>query len=183
MVSKILYISIPILLYAALFLGDEERPRHVEMAYKLRSEAAHNISRERNLELIGTGGGMIDTVNCLSLSFQLHHEVEQEEAREVVVYATEELLRVVNSDEKIRPYLCHYPFTASDVEIWLWIKRPDKSDVSEGEIRFILSSDNKVIYKTKNSHQESSQDHSAYIYREPYDEALAKVRAGQVGED
>ena len=167
------------------FFEEYESPEYVKVAHGITFEAAAKLCTEKRLVLIGIGGGMSDSVKCMSLSFQLHHEVDLEEARELSVYATEEFLKTINTNEEIRPNLHHYPFTANDVEIWIWITKPDRRDVPLGEICFVLSKDGRVSYSMQKSQETKRQENYSkpYFLREPYEEALAKVKADQVGED
>ena len=166
-------------------LNEEKKVDYEKVVNELTFETAVHLQKEKHLVLIGIGGGMVDTTNHLSMSFQLHHEVGLEEARELAVYATEEFLKAINGSEELRPNLHHYPFTANDVGIWIWLKKPDRRDVPLGEICFIISKGGRVSYSIKKTEEEERLEEISDIYflEEYYDEALSKVRASQSKED
>ena len=168
-----------------LAVNKEQKVDYEKIANELTFKTAVHLQKENHLVLIGVGGGMVDTTNHLSMSFQLHHEVGLEEARELAVYATEEFLKAINGSEELRPNLHHYPFTANDVGIWIWLKKPDRRDVPLGEICFIISKGGRVSYSIQKTEEEEERENysNPYFFREPYEEALSKVRASQSKED
>ena len=47
--------------------------------------------------------------------------VSKDRLREILVDSVEELLKQINADEELRPFLKNYPFTENEVEIELYI--------------------------------------------------------------
>ncbi len=94
-----------------------EEPVYGKMADKISVRTIKILSKRHDMYLVGTGGGFIDHVNLLSLSFDVCRPLALEDARELIIDSVEEFLFQINSNEEIRPYLKNYPFTSADVKV------------------------------------------------------------------
>ena len=94
-----------------------DEPIYGEMADKITARTIKILSKRYDMYLIGTGGGFIDHVNLLSLSFDVCRPLTLEAARELIIDSVEEFLFQINGDKEIRPYLKNYPFTSAEVEV------------------------------------------------------------------
>ncbi len=106
---------------------------------RIMMKVARQITTEKELYLVGTGGQMMNEIQMLALSFQGFRDVSLDEARELIVYAVETFVNEVNRNEKVRPYLANYPFIAKNVEISLLFFKPDYSEVDVPNISFIVT--------------------------------------------
>lgn len=95
-------------------------PVYGKMADRILAKTAKILTKRHNMYVIGTGGGFIGHVNMLALSFQIWKTIDQNETRMLIVDCIEEFLCQINSDEEIRQYLKHYPFTSADIEIEIY---------------------------------------------------------------
>lgn len=132
---------------------------------------AKKLQAGKNLILIGTGGSMMDEVKMLAMSFQFFKEIEIEEARNLTVSAVKEYLAEINNNQKIRPYLSNYPFEPKNVEILIWVRKPDGSAPKSGNLDFIAAVDGLIKYYTT----EQDSIHVKRIYSETYEEALSRL--------
>ncbi len=107
----------------------------------------------------------------MAMSFDFYQEVDLQTARELIVYAIREYLSDINSNEEVRPYLHNYPFTAKNVEIRIWISKPDRSSPSLGRIDYISATNGVLDYYTRGEKQYSRKT----ICEETYEEALEAV--------
>lgn len=139
-----------------------------EIADKITANTAWKLEKEKNLLLIGTGGGMMHDIQAMHMSFQLFHEVSLEEARELVVYAMREYLSNINNSEEVRPYLHNYPFTEKNIEIMILIYGPDKRELPPEKIYCITSHNGILKYYNR-----LDRDHP--ICKETYEEAVQKT--------
>jgi hypothetical protein len=103
----------------------------------------------------------------MAMSFQYFQEVDVQEARELVVYAIKEYLTDINNNEKVRPYLHEYPFTAKNVEIRIWIYNPDRSELPRDKVCYTSSINGILEYYL-------SSDPYQTFYEETYEEALRR---------
>lgn len=112
----------------------------------LTHKTAKKLEKENKLYLIGTGGGMIDDIKMMSMSFNYYHEVNIKLARELVVSSVNEYLIAINNNKKIRPCLHEYPFTSKNVEINIFIYKLDHSYPPQDKIQCISAINGNVKY-------------------------------------
>ena len=109
------------LIFGSSALGYQS-PRYVKMADEITERVAKQLKAEKNLCLAGTGGGMMNDIQMMAMSFYFYQEVDLKTARELMAYTINKYLKEINSNKEIRPFLHEYPFTAKNVEIRIWIK-------------------------------------------------------------
>ncbi len=136
-------------------------PKYVHLAYGIMNKTAIELNKEKKMELIKIGGAMMHEVEELDMSFVFSEKLELKQARELMVFTVSLLLKNVNTNEEIRPYLIHYPFTAKDLYICL-VSSQDQYNT----IDVISSSSGKIRYKI------SGEPMSIQIHEETYEEAL-----------
>jgi hypothetical protein len=150
---------------------EHQSPRYVKIAHEITNKVAKNLQTEKGLTLVGTGGQMMNDIQMLSMSFHLYHEVNLEAARKLIVDSANAYLKEINSNEEIRPYLHEYPFTAANVEVWLWLWKPDRYNLPPEKMSFILASNGEISYYA------NSPDPSKALCRETFEEAENKVNS------
>ena len=141
------------------------------MADKITRATAKKLEEEQHLKLIGIGGGMMDNVRMMAMSFSFNREITLEEGRELLVVSVEEYLKAVNSNEKIRPYLANYPFDLQNIEIRIFIQNPDRSDLPPGKICAMQAAKGFLDYDSR----DPSTNQFTEIHRETFEEALQKL--------
>lgn len=115
-------------------------------ANRIRSQVGKEIASEKCLNIIGVGGAMFDEIKMLGLVFQGFHQITLEEARRLIVYALNKFLDEINSDESIRPYLVSYPFSAENLEIGIWLYKPDHTAVNSNHISYVVNRGGMINY-------------------------------------
>lgn len=144
---KILLICAGGYLFSIAQLGSGYIPSEKQiLADKIRSRVGKKIASEKHLRLIGMGGQLSQEVKMLGLSFQGFQELTLLEARSLIVFSIKTFLDEINSDENLRPYLKAYPFTAKNIEIGIWLYKPDHSEVSSTSIRYVVNRDALINY-------------------------------------
>ncbi len=113
---------------------------------RIMMKVARQITTEKELYLIGTGAQMMNEIQMLALSFDGFRDVSLDEARELIVYAVETFVNEVNANEKTRPYLANYPFTAKNIEIRIWFYNNDYTSVGPNHIFYIFNNRGKIEY-------------------------------------
>jgi hypothetical protein len=108
----------------------------------------------------------------LALSFDYRQPTTIENGRELLIAAVQEFITAVNEDERIRPYLKHYPFGPENIAIRIFLQNPDGSKLSfglhvisacEGILRYNIDDPEGPLFKT--------------LLVETYEEALQKLQA------
>ncbi len=145
-------------------------PHYEKIADAITANTAKKLEEQKKLYLIGTGGRMMHDIQAMHMNFQFFHEVDLEEARELIVYALREYLSDINNNEEVRPYLHNYPFTAKNVEIRIFISGPDRHELPPEKIVYVSSRNGILRYYIR-----ADDDHP--IHQETYEEASSKFFA------
>lgn len=124
--------------------------------------------------LCGLGGGADPgKIYLLNLAFQATQQpISKDDARKLILTIHDELLAEINHDVELKPYLKFYPFTSENVDIKVYFRNKDRSDVFYPYIRAASIAKGKLIFATKDPEEK-------YGYKtwdeETYKEAVAIV--------
>lgn len=138
------------------------------MADKITAQTAMKIEKETGLRLCGVGGGAINHIRKLNMSFNCFREISFDEGRKLLIYCVNEYLSAINANEEVRPYLIHYPFTPNDVEIEIFVRQPDNRDVAFGKLAVVFEVYGKVGYRISQEGPLSLKE----AHEETYEEAI-----------
>lgn len=124
---RFVYCLLPVVLFYSCSVSNSEKEQErgsnkVKLASAIRSQVAQKLMLERGLIPCGFGGGAIEQIEFLALSFYFRQPLSIGEGRDLVVIAVHELLDAVNSNTEIRPYLDSYPFSAKNIEIVIFVQ-------------------------------------------------------------
>ncbi len=153
------------------FLGGlvaEEPKPYLEYADQIIRSFEKESVKEFKLVSIGSGGGMAHDVEEVSIKFFAYRQATIEEARALEVAMTEKLLKKINENEKIRPYLREYPFSHSRARVSISFRKRDNSPNTDGSVAFVFQARGQVIYCGADPKTEDYYD----LLKEPYEDAL-----------
>lgn len=128
--------------------GNQDQ-NYEKIADKITAITAQKIEAQTGLHLMGVGGGAIDKIRKLNMSFQHFGEITLDQGRELLIFCINEYLTAVNSNEEIRTHLIHYPFTPKDIQIEIFINQENHKDVPIGALSVICEIDGILKYKTR----------------------------------
>ncbi len=115
--------------YSYSFLSSySNKERVVDSVLKKTSLLLEN---KYDIKTIGTGGRMMNEINELSLAFSTCKPLTIECSRIIIVDCIRQLVHDINSDVNIRPYLIHYPFNESDVDVTIYFNGVEDEDLSK----------------------------------------------------
>lgn len=141
----------------------------MKLADEVRLQTLVQLRDEYHLIPYGIGGGMVDEIHCLALSFIYYKKLDIEEGRELLMAAAKVFLNNINNNESIRKYLNYYPFKPRSIELRIFLQKPDGSEWDSGTLCIIKVVGGKVEY-------EIDQDRRLItIYKESFEEAAEKV--------
>ena len=143
-------------------LSKESLLKKKKIADTITEKTAEKLKEQKNLYLVTTGRVTKDDIRMMLMGFHLYQEVDLKEARELLIYAVNEYLLDINNNEEVRPCLHEYPFTAKNVEIRIWIYKPDSIKIS-----YISAIDGILTFDLPETRQT--------ICKESYEEALQTV--------
>lgn len=125
---------------------NHQPPDYEKMADEITEATARKLKLENNFSLVGTGGGMMDDIQMMAMSFHYYQEVDLTTGRELLVYVINEYLSAINGNENIKHYLHNYPFTVKNIEIRIWIFKPDGTRPPLDKIEYFSAINGKLTY-------------------------------------
>lgn len=143
----------------------------VLLARQVRKKALAQLKREKELYPCGVGGGMMDQIKMLALSFDYYKLVDIEQARELLVYSTTLFLNIINENMEIRPYLEHYPFNPENIEIRIYLQNSDGSEPNSGKLTIVKMMNGTLEYVIRNP----ETNRLTTLYEETFDVASKKL--------
>ena len=157
------------------FLFFKSKPRdYVDMAHEIRAKVGKQLAQKHHFAVVGITGGMMDCVYLVGLSFQIYRPMDRDEARYRLVDCVEEMLRAINENEEIRPYLKNYPFTTNNIRVDIFMSDPDGRHLYDPNFEVAsISESNKIEYCTSVPNLATYK----HKYEESYEEALALVKS------
>ncbi len=94
-----------------------------QLANEISKQVALQLKKEQDLYPCGFGGGMMNQIRMLALSFNYYKPINIEQGRELLMAAGSLFLKTINEDERIRPYLDTYPFQPKNIEIRIFCRK------------------------------------------------------------
>ena len=146
-------------------------PTKQSLANDVRNKTFVQLKMEKELYPCGVGSAMMDQIKILALSFDYYKAVDMGQARELLMAAGTLFLHTINSNEQIRPYLENYPFRPENIEIAIFLKKPDGSKPDPDKLTVISMTNGVLRYKVDHPETECL----ITIYEENFDEAAAKL--------
>ena len=109
-----------------IFINHSSSQKYIPAEYvvivdQITADVAAKLANRYNMRVIGIGGGLAGGVNRLGLSFQIRGPLSKEQLRAIIVDCVEEFLLPINTNERLRPSLKIYPFTADQIEIEIFV--------------------------------------------------------------
>lgn len=130
---------------------------------------------ENGIKASEVGGKMQGSVEEVGARLNVFYPATKENAREITVFAIESLLKIVNSNEKLRPHLIEYPFTSAKVNMAIDFTNERYSPYFDGKSMVnVLIEGNEVFYY---HHQKdpTSNYSTVLLEKEPYEQALKRI--------
>ena len=147
------------------------QPIHVSTVInEIEKKVFHQLLIEQNLYPFEFGSGGKNPVTLLHFGFLYFDEIEIKEARELIMTAGNQFLKEINTNEQIRPYLANFPFKPENIQLEIFLKKPDRSEIGLGKLHVIAMEDGEVRYNIRSAETKRLTT----TYKETYEEAMAK---------
>jgi hypothetical protein len=128
-------------------IGCSQTEDYEVLATRIESQTAKQLKREKGLVPTGNSGQMMGNIKSMGLSFNYYHLLNLEEARELLLYASNVFLKNINENKEIRPYLHNYPFTSKNIELVIFIYQADGSEPNQGSLAVLAIKDGILTYE------------------------------------
>jgi hypothetical protein len=191
-------------LFIIFFMGwfsflhaDQDDKAYLKYEHEIVEQFKKEMRKKYKLECWGNGGSMPDKVRSIRLYFDFLGKADVDQARKLEVTAIERLAELINSHEKIRPYLAEYPFTPERLHVMISFQDKKGKHYRDGSVCMVLQARNKLTYCTavmrkefwpgtvdardpKNIIKEPDEiiwiERFEDIHEEPYEEALQIIK-------
>ncbi len=174
----IIFIGIqPIFLLGKFDLAPYNTPTSKDeiIAKKITDDVAKKLLAEHNLHLIGTGAQMMNEIEMLGVSFDYFNELDISTGRRLLVHCLQAYLQEINENKEIRKYLKNYPFTVNNIELRIWIKKPDGSQINKEKPSYLSAINGKLYYNFDDPKSYSR----TILHQESFGEALKAMHNPQ----
>lgn len=153
-----------------------EPPTKSSLIHLVRTKTVKQLKFEHELYACGTGVQAMYQIEMLALSFDYFKPVEIENGRELLITALDTYVANINDEKKIHSHLGHYPFTPKDIEIRIFIRNLDGSDLPPGRLTSVSSYEGVLRYRIFDPKTNRTTD----VYEETYAEAKQKLAASNI---
>ncbi len=147
------------------------QPSKQSLANQVTNETFTKLKEEKELYPFGVGSGMMNQIKMLALSFCYYKEVEIEQARELLIAAATSFLNTINNNEQIRSHLENYPFKPENIEIRIFLQKPNGSEPDLDKLTVVAVINGILEYDIRSSETKRLTT----IHREKFEEAAAKL--------
>ena len=110
------------------------------------NDYATQLRKNEGLFLSGVGGGMINNIDLISMTFVCCRKTSIDEARNLYVQVMQGYLQRINRDEEIRPYLVQYPFTWDNIDLHFLFQETTNQFSSEGVATIFQGKRGEIVY-------------------------------------
>ena len=143
--------NIYIIIFALFFVSCKTPHPYGDACDKIIKTFAKVARDEYRLRLWGQGGGCQDGVNTLFFHFVSDELVDVNQARRLYLRTLDRLLGLINSDESLRPFLKHYPFTNRDIDLSIsfFVNGILNNEPEPPNIVYVSGANNLIIYSLK----------------------------------
>ncbi len=146
------FFKISTLVIVLLFnIGCSHDSEHIFIADQVTKHTANQLKKEKGLSLIAIGGPMMGDIQGMGADFEYFDLVNLQEARKLIVYASQCYLKNINSNKKIRPYLHNYPFDIKNISILIIVNHPETLSLEQQNICCISVFGGIISYKLESS--------------------------------
>lgn len=145
------------------------------MANEIQRKLIFRLKLEKDLYPCEFGGGAKNPIRLLHCGFLYYNDIDIAAARKLIISVVNQFIVEVNENEKIRPYLEVYPFKPENLEIRIFLKNSNGSELSAEKLHVISIINGKLKYKAGIPSSEGFP--LTTIYQETYEEAVSKLAA------
>jgi len=122
----------------------KERPSYIRHIHEIVDQFTSDMSTY-GLDCVGSGGSMPEDVVSIKVRLSACKHATISEARQLELIAVRRLADLVNSHERIRPFLREYPFGLDRIEVSISFQQPTGERFCDGSVDYV-SSINGILY-------------------------------------
>ena len=97
--------------------SSQEEPIYIKYSDAITDKYIKDMSKQHKLAYFGGGGAFLYNVKNINISFASREIMDLDQSRKLLISCSEELLRRINANDRIRPYLEHFPFSEKGIDL------------------------------------------------------------------
>jgi len=142
--------SVNIIFYVLFFyssLYSDESVEYLTFVDEIVNKFTIEMKDEYNMYCVGDGGCLAKNVENIDIMFEARYRATIDDARKIAVKGVQKLIGLINSHEKIRPFLNRYPFTEQDVSLSISFCDSTEWWYTDESVAHMLAAIGKIFYK------------------------------------
>ena len=147
-----------------------------EVINQFSTQVQETFAKRYNAEVLAGDFGMLTWATKPTLEFEIVGPFTKKELRVILIESIEQLLVLINSNEKLRPFLKKHPYSPNEITIEISIVDKNKKTIYYPDIFSASFDRDKLYFHTLDKNNE-------YEYKtteiEEYEKALKIVRGGK----
>lgn len=177
--GKLTFVLATVLVASSWYLAKRENNYFTHLN-RITKKFIAEMQKDYSLSCSTMGGELTRNVKKVTLSFFCFEKKTIEEARELEVHCVERFCEMINSNEKIRPYLEKFPFPSEKVEIMIHFYKEDLTNYSpEESISLVMNCRENLYYMVVFDDHRPDQTVLEEAYREAYEKVKGISSDGQ----
>ncbi|MBS4168085.1 hypothetical protein [Parachlamydia sp. AcF125] len=150
--------------------------------YGFLSKVGGKIEKKYNLTICGSGSGSSPEgyyINKFILSFNAYGPLSHEQLRKLLIECANELVREVNLEKKLEPFLIRKPYPIQNVQIIVFNYDKHGGGVKDPLITVAQISNGILTFRTRDPENDLKYKNN---FKETYEEVLEKLKTAPVSE-
>ncbi len=129
---------------------EAKSPEYLKYVDEIVADFVNEMEKKYELRCYGSGGSMPNDVEKIEVLFISYANATIDNAREMEVRAIQDLMKKINSHEKIRPYLREYPFKTDRIALSISFRTETDDWPLGGSVASVFLAKNKIFYRSAN---------------------------------
>lgn len=117
---NLLTLCFPFLLFihnAVNFRDNGASENYVHILNCVVNDYVEMLEEENDIHLVNKVGVMCNKIHFLGLHFASYKSIDQNTGRKMMLQLIDSFLERLNSNKRLRPFLCPFPFTENNIEL------------------------------------------------------------------
>jgi hypothetical protein len=127
---------------------ESEPPKYVSYVREIVKAFSLEMEKDYGLICMGSGGSMPKDVETIEVPFIAFRTAHIDEVRVIEVTAVQKLLNLINSHDKIRPFLREYPFKHNRVDVSISFRTSEDERPLDGSVALVFLARDQIFYRS-----------------------------------
>lgn len=116
---------------------------------RLFVDLTNEVFNRYGLKRWSIGGKLTNGIREIGATFKIYQPMTQDQARQLLIELTDQLLSKLNSNEKIKPFLKQFPFPVDFLKIKIFSEQREGTSFPDVFIENVILEDNRIYFLQK----------------------------------